>query len=160
MNDTAALPPTANPGGVAMPLYQGTKQLRALMMTRGDYNAYRGWAAPDGEDQSIAGYLVEYVDGGLPNDGRHTGYISWSPADVFEKAYRPCGSHVERMRIEFAELSDRTRKLELFIAGPQFDGLQQDDRVLLREQLAHMEHYQNTLGKRLVRATGEGQAHG
>lgn len=143
-----------------MPLYQGTKQLHARPMTLGDYSAYRGWTKLSGdEDAAAPGYLVEYVDGGKPNHPDHEGYISWSPADVFEKAYRPCGSRVERMKIEYAELRDRTRKLELFIAnGPQFDVLDDAARVLLRDQLALMEGYQRTLGQRLVMATGEGQA--
>lgn len=70
-----------------MMLYEGTKRLRAKAMTRGEYNNYRNWSAPDGEDQDVAGYLVEYEDGGKANDSRHSGYISWSPADVFERTY-------------------------------------------------------------------------
>lgn len=57
-------------------------------MTRGEYNDYRGWQYPEGEDQTVVGYLVEYEDGGKANDSRHAGYISWSPADVFERAYK------------------------------------------------------------------------
>lgn len=67
-----------------MQKYIGTKTLRARPMTRGEYNNYRGWAIPANEDPNEGGYLVEYED-----DGRHQGYISWSPSDVFEKAYRP-----------------------------------------------------------------------
>jgi hypothetical protein len=70
-----------------MKLYEGTKRLRAQPMNRGEYNAYRGWSAPVGESQTTPGYLVEYVDGGKANDSRHAGYISWSPADVFERTY-------------------------------------------------------------------------
>jgi hypothetical protein len=62
--------------------------LTAQPMTRGEYNAYRGWEAPAGEEQATEGYLVEYQDGGKANDERHKGYISWSPKDVFEKSYR------------------------------------------------------------------------
>lgn len=36
----------------------------------------------------VHAYLVEYLDGGRANDSRHAGYISWSPKDVFERAYR------------------------------------------------------------------------
>lgn len=72
---------------IDMKRYQGTKRLSATPMTRGEYNTYRGWAAPEGEDQTVAGYLVEYEDGGKANDSRHQGYISWSPADVFERSY-------------------------------------------------------------------------
>ncbi|UIS65504.1 hypothetical protein [Acidovorax phage AP1] len=69
-------------------LYEGTKRVLATPMTRGAYNDYRGWTAPANEDPTDAGYLVEYQDGGKANHPRHTGYISWSPADVFERSYR------------------------------------------------------------------------
>lgn len=72
--------------------YIGTKSVLATTMTRGEYNVYRGWIIAENEDPSEQGYLVEYVDGGKPNDERHKGYISWSPACVFEDAYRPNGS--------------------------------------------------------------------
>jgi hypothetical protein len=70
-------------------LYEGTKRLTAQPMTRGEYNSYRGWENPAGEDPADAGYLVEYQDGGKANDSRHAGYISWSPADVFKRSYKP-----------------------------------------------------------------------
>lgn len=71
--------------------YIGTKSVLASTMTRGEYNDYRGWQIPENEDPTEQGYLVEYVDGGKPNDERHTGYISWSPRDVFEKSYKSSG---------------------------------------------------------------------
>jgi hypothetical protein len=43
---------------------------------------------PDNENGADEGYLVEYEDGGVPNDTRHEGYISWSPKAQFENAYR------------------------------------------------------------------------
>ena len=73
-------------------LHIGTKAVLAHIMTRGEYNHYRNWEIPENEDPSEQGYLVEYVDGGKPNDERHKGYISWSPACVFKDAYRPNGS--------------------------------------------------------------------
>ena len=68
--------------------YIGTKIIRALPMARQEYNDYRGWQLPADENGDDEGYLVEYVDGGKANDSRHAGYISWSPKDVFERAYR------------------------------------------------------------------------
>jgi len=68
--------------------YIGTKQVNARPMNRADYNVYRGWTLPDNEDGADDGYLVEYVDGGKPNDPRHAGYISWSPKAQFDAAYR------------------------------------------------------------------------
>ena len=60
-------------------------------MTRLDYNIFRGWVLPDNEDGSDEGYLVEYVDGGKANTEEYDGYVSWSPKDVFERAYKPTG---------------------------------------------------------------------
>lgn len=71
-----------------MQTYIGTKVVKARPMTRGEYNKYRGWEMPSNEDDAEEGCLVEYTNGGLPNDDRHAGYISWSPKDVFEDAYR------------------------------------------------------------------------
>lgn len=68
--------------------YIGTKIIRALPMTRQEYNDYRGWQLPADENGDDEGYLVEYVDGGKANDPRHDGYISWSPSNVFKRAYR------------------------------------------------------------------------
>ena len=70
-----------------MKTYIGTKIVKLKPMTRGEYNDYRGWAYPEGEDQTVQGYLVEYTDGGKPNDNRHEGYISWSPKEQADKAY-------------------------------------------------------------------------
>jgi len=87
--------------------YIGTKQIKATPMTRGDYHKYRGWTLPTDECGTDKGFLVEYQDGGKPNDGRHAGYISWSPADVFLAAYKPAdgmslGLAIEAMQQGYA----------------------------------------------------------
>jgi hypothetical protein len=71
-----------------MKTYIGTKLINARPMTRAEYNAYRGWTLPADENGADEGFLVEYLDGGRANDMRHVGYISWSPAGVFARAYR------------------------------------------------------------------------
>ena len=86
-----------------MQTYLGTKAVTATPMNRADYNAYRGWVLPINENGSDEGYLVEYTDGGKPNDARHTGYISWSPKEQFDNAYRSVtgmsfGLAIEAMR--------------------------------------------------------------
>lgn len=70
-------------------VYFGTKQVIAVEMTRQAYNDYRGWQLPADENGDDEGYLVEYIDGGASNHPDHAGYISWSPADVFDRAYQP-----------------------------------------------------------------------
>lgn len=68
--------------------YIGIKQIKARPMNRLDYNNYRGWQLPSDENPGDEGYLVEYVNGSDSNHIDHEGYISWSPKDVFEEAYR------------------------------------------------------------------------
>ncbi|HBW1504009.1 DUF2829 domain-containing protein [Raoultella ornithinolytica] len=67
----------------------GVKLINAFPMTRQAYNDFRGWQLPADENGADEGYLVEYLDGGKPNTDRFDGYVSWSPKEVFEKAYRP-----------------------------------------------------------------------
>jgi len=62
--------------------YIGVKMIEAKAMNLGDYNKYRGWQIPADEDPAREGFLVKYEDG----------YVSWSPATVFEKAYRKFGN--------------------------------------------------------------------
>lgn len=69
-----------------MELCIGTKKVLATPMTRQQYNDYRGWEMPEDETDDV-GYLVEYLDGGTSNHENHEGYISWSPSEVFHKAY-------------------------------------------------------------------------
>lgn len=71
-----------------MKQYIGTKVINALPMTRAAYNEFRGWQLPADENGDDEGYLVEYVDGGKANTETYKGYVSWSPKDVFERAYK------------------------------------------------------------------------
>lgn len=74
--------------GNEVKLHIGLKMINAVAMTRGEYNILQGWQIPANENSHDAGYLVEYLDGGKPNHPDYTGYISWTPAEVFEKAYK------------------------------------------------------------------------
>lgn len=85
-------------------VFFGTKMIKAKPMTRLDYNLYRGWDLPDDEDGTDEGYLVEYMDGGTSNHPSHDGYISWSPANVFEDAYKSSGHMSFGMAISAARL--------------------------------------------------------
>jgi hypothetical protein len=68
--------------------YIGVKRVRATPLTLGDYLTLREQGLAEGRADE-PGYLVEYLDGGEPNmPGVFDGYVSWSPKDVFERAYR------------------------------------------------------------------------
>lgn len=77
-------------------VYIGTKVIHARPMDRRSYNNLRGWTLPKGENGDDEGYLVEYTDR-LENPAHvagFAGYVSWSPKDVFEAAYRQVGGTV------------------------------------------------------------------
>jgi len=61
-----------------MQAYIGTKVITAKPMSLGAYNEHRGWNIPEGEDPEARGYLINYPDG----------YVSWSPEQQFDEAYR------------------------------------------------------------------------
>ncbi len=135
-------------------LYEGTKRLLAQPMTRGAYNQYRGWETPAGENPADAGYLVEYQDGGKPNCPRHAGYISWSPADVFERSYKEVPGadlppHQQRVLAEKTELDDRLTKLQAFFSNAIFSGLPPKEQARLRAQALAMHEYLKILCERI-----------
>lgn len=78
----------------------GTKLINAKPMNRGDYNAFRGWNVPADENVADEGYLVEYLDGGKGNTDTYSGYVSWSPKEQFDNAYRECDNMTFGMAIE------------------------------------------------------------
>lgn len=91
-----------------MKQYTGTKTVKAMPMTMGE--AYERKLLKEGVRPSEcetdkAGYLVEYEDG----------YQSWSPADVFEKAYKLSETRLDRLRIECNELRARSKELDAYL---------------------------------------------
>lgn len=64
-------------GGHIVKKYIGCRMFEVEPMTRGDYNAYRGWSVPADENPLDEGYLTKDPDG----------HVSWLPKNTFEKAY-------------------------------------------------------------------------
>ena len=85
------------------------------------------------------GYKVVYEDG----------YESWSPKDVFEKAYKPADTYLDRMNIELDELGKKYQKLGAFIDSDKFKKLTSEKRTLLLKQYDAMQIYYLTLGQRI-----------
>jgi hypothetical protein len=83
-----------------MKRFIGTKLINAKPMTRIEYNVFRGWSLPENENGADEGYLVEYLDGGKGNTDVYAGYVSWSPKEQFENAYRECDNMTFGMAVE------------------------------------------------------------
>lgn len=93
-----------------MKKYIGVKQIKAKPMTRGEYNSLRGWDMPKDESPDDEGYLVEYLDGGPANVEGSDNYISWSPADVFLRAYRPVDGMTFGLAIEALKMGKKVAR--------------------------------------------------
>lgn len=116
--------------------YTGTKTIMAAPMTKTEAEKVLGKSiTPATPDEN--GYLVEYPDG----------YRSWSPASVFEAAYRVSETHVDRMKIELADLNERICKATRAINT--YDAVPEDQRWQLGEQLDTMNKYANILYSRI-----------
>ena len=133
-----------------MKKYIGTKEINALPMSRQEYNDFRGWKLPDDENGTDEGYLVEYLDGGKGNTPQYNGYVSWSPKDVFERAYKPIGTPLDRMYIEYNELLDKLNKLTMFLGREDREKIAGEFQCELMElQRVHMKSYLLTLRSRI-----------
>lgn len=87
------------------------------------------------------GYKVVYEDG----------YESWSPKEVFEKAYKSADTFADRLRIEQKDLAEKLENLCKFVESPQFTDVVQDSnqRKLLLKQREYMGEYLNVLNQRI-----------
>lgn len=93
------------------------------------------------------GYHVRYTN----PDG--STYDSWSPKDVFEKAYKPSETVLDRLKIERHELRERIEKLEDFI-GQNFSEAAEKagslQAALLVCQRSYMFNYLDVLETRIA----------
>ncbi len=90
--------------------YIGTKIVAAKPMSRLEYNDFRGWNLPSNENGADEGYLVEYLDGGKPNVEGYAGYVSWSPAEQFNNAYRKTSGLTFGLAIEALRLGKKVAR--------------------------------------------------
>lgn len=93
-----------------MQRYIGTKLINATPMNRQQYNDFRGWKLPEDENGDDEGFLVEYIDGGKANTEQYAGYVSWSPKDVFERAYQPVTGMTFGMALEAVKRGARVAR--------------------------------------------------
>ncbi len=126
-----------------MKKYIGTKEVQATPAIRKGGKVYLPTdAIPRTMEKAEDGYKVVYEDG----------YQSWSPKDVFEKAYKPADTFKDRLLIEQQELAERLDKLCSFADSPKFDEVVTDkeQRELLLRQRKCMSEYLFVLGKRIT----------
>lgn len=125
-----------------MKKYIGTKEVSAIPAWQIDGTIYPKDGVVPRSMNRKDGYKVVYEDG----------YESWSPKDVFEKAYKPSDTALDRLKIERHELRERIEKLEDFIglnfskAAEKAGSLQ---AALLVCQRSYMVNYLDVLETRI-----------
>lgn len=127
-----------------MKTYLGTKLVTAKSMTRPEAEFVLGRVIkPAKQNYSDEGYLVQYEDG----------YRSWSPKEVFEKAYKPADNFIDRMVIERDELQKRLVWLTSSLMTEGFHEKVGDKQYYwMQEQRNAMEIYVEVLNKRITHA--------
>ena len=134
-----------------MKKYIGTKTIQAEPMTKGqafDAGLLRAGNIPASE-RDIPGYKVVYGNG----------YESWSPANVFEEAYKVAETPLDRVSIELADLMERVNKLGAFIYnrndGSDYQALGLGCRAALVAQYNMMGAYLILLNLREICMAGD-----
>lgn len=127
-----------------MKKYLGTKLVTAKPMTRVDAEVVLGKSIkPAKQDYSDDGYLVRYEDG----------YQSWSPKEVFDKAYKPADNFLDRLIIERDELQKRLSSLTSALMQEDFqEKVGSKQYYWMQEQRNAMEIYVEVLNKRIKHA--------
>lgn len=118
----------------------GTKTVKAEPMSAECANSM-GYKVPT-ELMGTMGYEVEYEDG----------YKSWCPKDVLENHYKVAETYIDRMKIEYADLTERAEKLSEAIDCPADEcvkkfGAQQF--MLMSLQFSYMTSYAIALQQRI-----------
>lgn len=133
-----------------MKKYIGTKEVNATPAWRVDGVVYPKDGVVPRVMNREDGYKVIYEDG----------YESWSPKDVFEKAYRPADTFLDRLHLEMRDLYKKMNKLTPFMESGKIDKVITDkyQNLLLRLQHKIMSSYINILECRIGRLDGAPEA--
>lgn len=127
-----------------MKKYLGTKLVTAKPMTRVEAEVILGkFIKPSKQEYSGEGYLVRYEGG----------YQSWSPKEVFDKAYKPADNFLDRLIIERDEVQQRLSSLTSALMQEDFqEKVGSKQYYWMQEQRNAMEIYVEVLNKRITHA--------
>lgn len=122
--------------------YTGTKQVSAMPMTLGEFRTYSGrdpYSNSEDPGNSYMGYLVKYEDG----------YESWSPMEVFKKAYHCTETYIDRLQIEYNTEAEKLNKLIAFTRSELFNKLPEYKKKKLYIQEKIMRDFVDILSERI-----------
>jgi hypothetical protein len=123
--------------------YIGTKEVSATPAWQIDGTVYPKDGVVPRSMNRKDGYKVVYEDG----------YESWSPKDVFEKAYKPSDTVLDRLKIERDELKERIERIEAILGNGIYEVVKKEggipQAVLLILQDSYMTTYLKVLETRV-----------
>lgn len=121
-----------------MKKYIGIKEVHATPMSAEDaISKGHKTSTYSGKDE---GYEVTYKDD----------YSSWSPKEVFDEAYKPCETPLDRLHIEHDELLNKYNKLVMFLGRKDATEIVGEEQLYLMErQLGCMREYKGVLNHRI-----------
>jgi hypothetical protein len=126
-----------------MKKYIGTKEVSATPAWQIDGTVYPKDGVVPRSMNRKDGYKVVYEDG----------YESWSPKDVFEKAYKPSDTVLDRLKIERDELKERIERIEAILGNGIYEVVKKEggipQAVLLILQDSYMTTYLKVLETRV-----------
>ena len=126
--------------------YTGTKTVKAVPMTLGEYNKLRGWIISKNENPEDNGYLVEHLSVRNSNVKGFDNYISWSPKETFIEEYRISETYLDRMFIEISGLNKKILKIDKALISMNLD---KQERGFLKVQVQILKTYRNILSMRI-----------
>ena len=129
--------------------FSGASQVYATTMTRQEYNDYRGWQLPEGENGSDVGYIIE-DRAGKKNTEELEGFVRWLPKDEFLRKFASAETPQDRVRLEQRELHTKLDALENFLDKGQPSFIDDEQWALLQDQQKHMDAYNDVLVKRIT----------
>lgn len=129
-----------------MKMYIGTKIVKAMPMTMTKAQEVLGRELKPATAEE-KGFLVEDKDGNM----------SWSPKSVFEEAYKPAETFLDRLAVEQQELTEKVDKLRKFLSVEDAQmKVGSFQFVRMTEQLEAMEKYLDILTRRIEDLKDEG----
>lgn len=129
--------------------YIGTKVVEASPMSEPKAES-NGYVRKNSDNHKWRdGYHIRYTN----PDGSF--YDSWSPKDVFEKAYQVAETPLDRMNIEYKEESERYEKGKKFVDSMVFDNLNYLAKTLLSAQNESQREYCHLLADRIAQISNK-----
>ncbi len=131
-----------------MKKYIGTKTVKATPAVKKGGKVYLPEdAIPKSLEPKEEGYKVVYENG----------YESFCPKEEFEKAYHLAETPLDRMKVEYSELSDKSEKLNHFLENTENNSYNMTVWAMLHAQKAAMCDYMDALALRYtVMESGDG----